>query len=169
MPRINVYARGDDFDGLASGKSSLIGHFNSDTCTEVIGEGTYWDGNNHRGNISGLQIGYEELLRTAGGRWVLHHDGTHEFNGPEYHQFLSDAEAQDWLIRAKSEGADQALETHFGGVEEEVGPNIGGRPAIGKKIEVRLDESTIAQVDARAAAEEVSRAEMLRRLVIAGL
>lgn len=45
----------------------------------------------------------------------------------------------------------------------------GGRPAIGKKVDVRLDDQTVARVDARAEQEGVTRPEMLRRLIVAGL
>lgn len=44
-----------------------------------------------------------------------------------------------------------------------------GRPAVGPKVETRLDEETLAKVDARAAEQDVSRAEMLRRLIVAAL
>jgi hypothetical protein len=170
MARINVYARGDQLDDLQySGKSTLLGWFDSDSCTDVISEGTSWDGHNHRGVISGLQVGYESLLRTRQGRWVRHYDSTNEFNGPEYYQFLTDDEAKDWLLRSEADAADEIIEKYFGEVEEEAGPNLGGRPAIGKKCEVRLDEETLAKVDARAAEQDVSRAEMLRRLVVAAL
>jgi hypothetical protein len=169
-PRINVYARGDNaYDYEASGKSSLLGWFDRDACTDVIDEATRWDGNNHRGVISDLQLGCEQLLRTGKGRWVHYYDSHNEFNGPEYYEFYTDAQAKDWLLRAETPQAEAAVEKYFGEIEEESGPNLGGRPAVGKKVEMRLDEATLAQVDARAADASVSRAEMLRRLVVAGL
>ena len=46
---------------------------------------------------------------------------------------------------------------------------IRGRPQIGPKVQVRLGEETLESVDEFAAKVEVSRAEAIRRLVIAGL
>jgi hypothetical protein len=40
---------------------------------------------------------------------------------------------------------------------------------VGPKVETRLDPDDIKKVDDRAAQEGVSRAEMLRRLIVAGL
>ena len=170
MTRINVYRRGDAYDDAEfEGGSNLLGWFNLESCTDSISEGTRWDGNNTVGVLSGLQIGYEKLLRTAQGRWVRYYNSVNEFNGPEYYEFLTDDEAKDWLLREGSDKAERKLEKYFGKVEEESGPNLGGRPAVGKKVEMRLDEETLARVDDRASAEGVARAEMLRRLVLAGL
>lgn len=44
-----------------------------------------------------------------------------------------------------------------------------GRPAVGRKCEFRVTWDTLATVDGRAAKEGVARAEMLRRLIEAGL
>jgi len=41
-----------------------------------------------------------------------------------------------------------------------------GRPPIGDRIEVRLPESALAILDARAAAEGTTRAAQIRRLLI---
>lgn len=170
MNRINIYATGDEaYEREGNGRSTLVGHFDRDACTESIEEGQRWDGNNHLGIISGLQLSREVLLRTKKGRWVLHHDGRNEFNGPEYHRFMTDDQARDWLLRADTAESQEAIEKYFGEIEEEVGPNIGGRPAIGKKYEVRLDDETVARIDARAEQEGVSRPEMIRRLILAGL
>lgn len=45
----------------------------------------------------------------------------------------------------------------------------GGRPPVGTAINMRLPADLLAEVDAAAGAEGVSRAEMIRRLVAAGL
>ena len=44
-----------------------------------------------------------------------------------------------------------------------------GRPHIGRKVEVRLDDATLAAVDRIAAAEGSTRAEVLRRLIVRGV
>ncbi|NUR30061.1 MAG: ribbon-helix-helix protein, CopG family [Catenulispora sp.] len=59
------------------------------------------------------------------------------------------------------------MERHFPDVPEESGPNLGGRPAVGPKVEFRLEQDVLDKVDARAAAEGIKRAEMLRRIVTA--
>lgn len=50
-------------------------------------------------------------------------------------------------------------------------PKKRGRPATGKDplITMRLPEEMIAQLDARAAAANVSRSEIVRRMIEAGL
>lgn len=57
----------------------------------------------------------------------------------------------------------------FGELEEESGPSLGGRPAVGTKVETRLPDDVLAAVDERASTEGTTRAEMIRRLVTAGL
>lgn len=47
--------------------------------------------------------------------------------------------------------------------------NVGGRPAVGEPINVRLGDELLARVDEAAAAANVSRAEHLRTVVAAGL
>lgn len=163
MARVNVY------DRSSYGTGGLIGWFDDAKLTETVSEDTYWDGNNHRGVMSGLQCGYEQLLRTAQGRWVRYYNGKREFNGPEFHEFLTADEAREWLIKNNDENSEEVLGRYFGEPEEETGPAIGGRPQVGPKVETRISEDTLAQVDARAEKEGVSRAEMLRRLVTAAL
>ncbi|MGW4695139.1 hypothetical protein ACWEO1_22485 [Kitasatospora cineracea] len=168
MSRINVYARGEDAQYMEhQGKSTLIGWFNDDTCTDNIYEGTRWNGNNHVGVISGLQCGHEDLRRTKQGRWVRHYDSTREFNGPEFYEFLTDAEAKDWLMRAETEKAEEALEKYFGEVEEESGPNVGGRPEVGPPVSVRFPKDMLERIDV--ARGKQSRAEWLRTAAEAAL
>lgn len=45
----------------------------------------------------------------------------------------------------------------------------GGRPEIGTPINIRLGDDLLAAVDARAAAEGVSRAAMIRQLLTSAL
>ena len=59
-----------------------------------------------------------------------------------------------------------APDTYVEVIREERGP---GRPEIGPAIQVRLPEALLAAVDARADAEGVSRAEMVRMLLAEAL
>lgn len=156
MTRINVY----DTDEY-TGEKTLVGWFDP-ASSETFEEGTYWDGNNHRGVISGLQVGSECLYRTKGGRWVRHYDATSEFNGPEFYEFLTDEQARTWLLRASE---DEAVEKYFGEVEEEKGP---GRPEVGPATNVRLGEELTKKVDA-AREDGESRAAAIRRLLASAL
>lgn len=157
MSRINVYDRSPEGDG------GLIGWFNDDSCTDVIDEDKRWDGNNSRGVMSGLQIGYEQLMRTAQGRWVRHYDGRNEFNGPEYYEFLTDEQARTWLMQNNDSESEKVLARYFGEPEEEAGPSKGGRPAIGAPVSVSLGRDLLARIDAARKGSGLSRAAWLRQ------
>lgn len=163
MARINVYDRSE------FGTGELIGWFDDDRTTDTIAENTRWDGNNHRGVMSGLQLGYEELLRTAQGRWVRHYDGRREFNGPEFYEFLTDTQAREWLLQNQTEDSEAALKRYFGEPEEEAGPAVGGRPKVGPAISVAYPEELLERIDAAAKAAGIRRAEWLRRAAAAEL
>lgn len=163
MSRISVYDRSEFGDGR------LLGWFDDDKTTEIVHESKAWDGNNMRGVMSGLEVGYETLLRTAKGRWVRHYNARNEHNGPEYYEFLTDDQAKEWLVRNNDAESEKILERYFGELEDEAGPSLGGRPEIGPKWEVRLDTDTRAQVEALAEKDGVKRADVLRRLIVAGL
>lgn len=157
MARANIY-RTDEI----TGEKTLEGWFNTDTA-RWIREDTYWDGNNMRGMMSGLQCGYEGLYRTAKSRWVRYYNARNEYNGPEYYEFLTDGQARDWLLR---NGDDAIAEEYFGTIEDERGP---GRPEIGPAVNVRFPQDLLDRLDARAKTEGTKRAELVRRLVAAGL
>jgi hypothetical protein len=161
MTRINVYDRSE------YGNGDLIGWFNRESCTDIIQEDTRWNGNNHVGVLSGLQAGHEALLRTAQGRWVRHYDSSREYNGPEFHEFLTDDEARAWLIKNNDDASEKALATYFGGIEDEAGPSKGGRPAIGGQVSIALGVDLLARIDA--ARDTTSRAEWLRNAAEAAL
>lgn len=154
MSRVNVTAQ--YLDG-----SSYTGWFDPEKAG-CFPESIYWDGNNRRGKMSHLQAGSQCLYRTAGGRWVCHHDGHREFNGPVYYEFITDEQAREWLIE---NGDDEAVTQYFGELPEESGP---GRPEIGGKVLLRLGEM-LPRVDEWAAAKDVSRAEAVRRLLSAAM
>lgn len=157
MTRINIYDRGEYSSG------ELIGWFTLESCTETVDEGKNWNGESRSGTMSGLQVGYEELLRTAGGRWVRHYDGRNEYNGPEYYEFVTDGEARTWLLKNNTEESDAVLKQHFGEPEEEIGPSKGGRPAVGSAISTAYSADLLARIDAAADAAGVTRAAWLRQ------
>lgn len=159
MARINVY----NTDNL-TGEKKLAGWFDTSSLVEKIDEATYWDGNNNRGIVSGLQIGNERLLRTKAGRWITRCDARNEFNGDLTYTFLTDERAREWLLRCDY---DDIVEKYFDEVEEERGP--GGRPAIGKPTPVRLGDALLARVDAEATRRGTTRAETIRDILDAAL
>ena len=140
-----------------------------DECGELVGwfdrakaeefdEGARWDGSNHISLATGSQWDHEILYRTAGGRWVLHRWS--QWQGrPERYRFITDAEAQTWLLKNEH---DAAVERFFGEIEEERGP---GRPEIGPVIQVRLPKDLLERVDALAGQTGASRAETIRQLL----
>lgn len=152
--RVNaIIERGDEW----TGEPTKWGWFFINRA-EQFNELQRWDGNNHRGIISGLQCGHECLYRTKGGRWVRHYDATNEFNGPEFYEFITDAAAREWLLRTER---DEDVEQFFGEIEDERGP---GRPEIGKAASYKLGEERIARIDA-ARLEGESRSATIRRLL----
>lgn len=163
MTRINVYDRSE------YGSGALLGWFNENACTETVEEDRQWSENsgNHLGVMSGLQAGYEELLRTAQGRWVRHYNSRNEFAGPEFYEYLTDEEARTWLLKNNARDSDKVLEKYFGEVEEETGPDKGGRPAIGGPVSVALGEDLLQRIDA--ARGKQSRAAWLRQAAEAAL
>ncbi|MEV8399273.1 hypothetical protein [Streptomyces niveus] len=108
---------------------------------------------------------HQTLYRTAKGQWVLS-DWSDYSDSSEDYGFIGDEEAKRWLILNQE---DEAHEKYFGELEEEAGPNLGGRPSIGPKVETRLPKEVLAEVDAWAAKHDVARADALRKLVERGL
>lgn len=157
MSRINIY-NVDEY-----GDKTLEGWFDPTTATRY-NQDTEWNGHNMVGVITRSEFVDEYLYRTKGGRWVLNHDASRYCNGPDTYAFLTDEQARDWLLR--SERNDDVIEQYFGEVEEERGP---GRPEVGDAYNLRFPAALMAQIDARAQAEGVKRAEMVRRLCEVGL
>jgi hypothetical protein len=158
MARTNVYSYAEtEYD-----ETTLAGWFNPSSAT-MYKEATEWDGNNHVSVNPVGQFGHQALFRTKGDRWVL--NTWSQWQGVEERfEFVDDATAKNWLIRNSE---DDAVTEHFGELEEESGPNLGGRPTVGPKVEVRLDEETLRRVTEFAAGR--ARADALRDLITAGL
>lgn len=158
MTRINVYNYAkDEYD-----ETTLAGWFNEESATQFK-EATSWDGNN---NVSVNPIGqfeHQSLYRTKAGRWVLCTWSQYQGVEPRY-EFVTDDTAKDWLIRNEE---DDAVAQHFGELEEESGPNLGGRPSIGPKVDVRLPREVLERVDAFKG--DRAQADALRQLIEAGL
>ncbi|MFZ3476015.1 hypothetical protein ACODT4_44295 [Streptomyces sp. 2.9] len=158
MTRINVYTYDDEY-GAEDEQRFLVGWFREDSATEYT-EDTDLKQNsvNHVPKHC-----HQGLFRTAQGRWVLR--TWSEVGGTEpRHEFVDDAGAKEWLLRNDH---DQAVEQWFGELEAESGPRLGGRPSIGQKWEVRLDEETQRRVSEYGAGRP--RADVLRELIAAGL
>lgn len=164
MTRISVYTYpAADEDPAYAEEPTVAGWFDVHKAT-AIEEDTEWNGNNHISVATGSQYDHEILYRTAKGRWVLHRWSQWQGSMPTY-RFASDDEARGWLIK---NNRDAEVKEYFGALDEESGPNLGGRPEIGPAIQIRLGE-LLAAVDEQAAVESLTRAEMIRRLVSAGL
>ena len=158
MSRIHVFTKPDnEFEG-----PQLAGWFNTDSAI-AYEEATRWDGNNSVSVHPVGQYGHQLLYRTKGGRWVL--NTWSQWEGvQETYEFISDDTAKEWLLRNES---DDAVEEWFGTLEEEAGPNLGGRPSIGPKVDFRLSAAVLERVDAFKGDRD--RADALRQLVEAGL
>ena len=157
MARTHVY-RINPYDGT----KTLAGWFDPDKA-EAFEERVEFDGRNFVSTAPGVgQFEHEILYRTAGGRWVICRWSQRAGVEP-VHRFIGDREAREWLTIA---GHDDAVRRFFGPVPEESGP---GRPEVGPAIHTRLPADLLDQVDERAKAEGVTRAEMIRSLLAQAL
>lgn len=158
MARVNVYQYAEnEYD-----ETTLAGWFNPDSSTKYD-EATRWDGNNNVSINPVGRYGHQALYRTKGGKWVLNNWSQWQGSEDRY-EFIDDSTAKDWLLRNEE---DAAVEQYFGELEEESGPNLGGRPSVGPKVEVRLDEETLRRVTKFTG--DRARADALRDLIAAGL
>lgn len=139
----------------------IVGWYSSDRAKRYS-EGTRWDGNNNVSLATGDQWRHQQLVRTAGGRWVL--SSWSDWQGSrELHEFVSDDAALAWLIACEYTEAD--IERITGEqIEEERAP---GRPEIGPAFSVRFPAALLARVDE--ARGETSRAAWLRQAAEATL
>lgn len=148
--RINVFT----YD-MYMGSRQYAGHFDRASAEKFISaeDSDAWDDTRT----------HAELFRTKGGRWVR--CDWNQWQGSTPHRwFIGEDEAERWLL---AEGHDEAVQRFFGEVAEESGPNLGGRPGIGPKVDTRLDPETLARVDALRNGRD--RADVLRELIAAGL
>ena len=157
MSRTNVYET--DLDGR-----QLVGWYDPDQCESWEPE-TRWDGNNNVPLVTGSRTEWERLHRTPGGRWVVHHWSMWQCR-PDTHQFLTDEEARDWLLRNEAPVAE--IERVTGEVvEAERGP---GQPRIGTPIKVTLPDDVLVALDALVASGAASsRSDAVRQAVTRGL
>lgn len=138
MNRINMYR----YDETAN-QRRLVGWYDYDAADQVALEAKDWDGNNHVGRSSRLQTTRQELLRTSGGRWVLHTDARNEFNGSDDHEFISNAQAHEWLL---TNGHDRlAAEWGFGPVADEQ-PDLATLAETYWQAEKAVRDAVVAQV-----------------------
>lgn len=152
MARINI-TEVDEW----TGEPTVVGWFDSTKVT-VFKEDTEWDGNNIVSAIPGCApYGHQQLIRTAGGRWVLNSWSQWE-GSPDVYEFIDDDRAREWLILNHK---DEAVTKHFGQIEDERGP---GRPEVGNAVHVRLGD-LLPGLDAYAAEHGVNRAEAIRQAV----
>jgi len=157
MQRVNVYADPDPDSGEGP---RLAGWFDLDRATR-FGEDRDFDGSNWISRATGSQWHHQYLYRTAQGRWVLEH--TSNYQGTlDLWEFVTDGQAREWLL---ANGHDAAVREHFGEVEAEAGPNLGGRPEIGPAVTVRLPRHLLGLVDDHAKTHGLTRAEAVRRLL----
>lgn len=147
MSRVNVFDEFGELEGWFNWKKA-----------EKFDEAREWDGSNHISVATGSQTEHQQLYRTVGGRWVL--NSWSQWQGvPETYRFITDDKAREWLLTNEH---DETVERFFGEIEEERGP---GRPEIGPEIGVRLPGEMLGQIDAAAKMADVSRAEIIRRLL----
>lgn len=160
MTRINITET--DEDG-----TRLVGWFDPRKA-ECYDQGERWDGSNMVGVITGSQFLDEYLYRTKSGRWVLNRDATRYYNGQDSYRYITDDQAREWLIR--SEVNDEAIARYFGEMPDEPA-RIGkpGRPTVGDQIKVAFPAELLAQVDAAADTQGVTRSEWVRRACAATL
>lgn len=163
MTRINVFYYGNPDDPGYEGPVR-VGHFSPESA-EVFEEDTRWDGNSNVSVNPVGSYGHQMLYRTRGGRWVLHEWS--QWQGVrEKYEFVSDETARDWLLRNRE---DAAVEKWFGKLEDEAGPDLGGRPEIGGRIDVMIGTHLRDEVDAYASTLKMNRGEAVRLLLADGL
>ncbi len=165
MARTNVYRYATEHEQYSDpdARDRIAGWFDPDAAT-AFGAETVWNGHN-RVDINAGEHRHHVLYRTHGGRWVLHTWSQWEGSRPTY-EFVDEETAREWLIKNEH---DDAVAEHFGPLDEEAGPNLGGRPEIGPAINIRFPAETIARLDALAAAHDWTRAGLIRRYVEEGL
>jgi hypothetical protein len=150
MDRTNIFAAHDD--------KRIIGWFDWDA---IKGRWSDRDYNNNGSHGTGRG---EEVILTAGGKWVMNH-WTAWQGESSTRVYMTADDARDWLLRNNE---DNAVEEHFGELagEEDRRP---GRPEIGGRITTAIGDDLLGAVDAYAQSRGIKRADAVRQLVSAGL
>ncbi|MDQ1041493.1 hypothetical protein QFZ75_007995 [Streptomyces sp. V3I8] len=148
------------------GSGSLQGWFVLEAATRYLEQAAYINGFDKRSVNTLSTDAHQTLYRTKRGRWVLSCWTDWQNDIPTY-EFVDEDTAKRWLILNDE---DAAVEEHFGPMDEESGPNLGGRPAIGPKIPgFPVPQALLERVDDYAKGEGISRNEAMRRLMERGL
>lgn len=93
MGRVNV----------VDGNGNVEGWFDASAAQEWA-EGTRWDGDNHVSLATGARLEHERLLRTAGGRWVVHR-WSQWVGVPDSLRYVDVDEAVRWLVACEYDAA----------------------------------------------------------------
>lgn len=137
------------------------GYFSSDAAEYYVGSKD-WDGNNNVDRNTGSQWHRQGVYRTKQGRWVLAELSSVQ-GQPDTYTLMTDEQARDWLLLNDE---DDAVERHFGEIEEERGP---GRPEIGGRITTAIGDDLLARVETWASEKGVNRAAAVRELLTTAL
>ena len=160
MQRINITAQTEDDYGSLS--TRLVGWYDADKATG-FDEAMYSDGSNLISVPTGSQWNHEQLIQTAGGRFVMYRWSQWQ-GAVDSYEFIGADAAREWLVLNEH---DAEVERLFGApVEPERGP---GRPEIGPMINVRMEEAMIDRLDKFASLHGLSRAEVVRQMVARSL
>ena len=156
MNRVNVTVQTEDECGNPTTK--LVGWYDADKATG-FDEAKRSDGSNLISVPTGSQWNHEQLVQTAGGRFVMYRWSQWQ-GAVDSYEFIGADAAREWLVLNEH---DAEVERLFGApVEPERGP---GRPEIGPMVNVRMPAEMVALLDADAAGEGLSRAELVRSLI----
>ena len=135
------------------------GWFDLDAATVVADENREWDGGNMISKATGSELVREQLLRTAGGEYIIRRvAGT----GPRAtaSSWSSSTDAEEWMRR---QGLDEAADAEFPAAERI--PRGVGRSREGTAITVRIPDAHLAALDTAAAASGTTRAALIRSAV----
>jgi hypothetical protein len=145
---------------VRDGNNKLLGWFVLESATEYRERIELFYGDQGVSINTGDTDSGQTLYRTKRGQWVLNHWGE---GTPDRHEFIDEDAAKQWLILNDE---DAAVQEHFGPLEEESGPNLGGRPEIGPRVPpFAVPKPLLDRVDTYAEDEGISRAEAMRRLL----
>lgn len=163
MDRVNVFEYATEDEMWADPElpaHRVVGWFDADAA-ERFSETTTLHGENQVSVVTMKAFEHERLYRTRGGRWAVHAWSQWQGSTDRW-IFVTPDRAREWLILC---GHDDAVAKYFGGLAEESGPNLGGRPAEGRAVNVRIPEEHLDILDQRATAAGTTRAALIRDAV----